>query len=80
MTRAAVYECKRCRLQLPAHEFGMTGCARWARRRSECEVCRHQRLAREHAREAEKLLEARRRRREREWESARMARAASGQE
>lgn len=74
------YECKGCRQHLSEHEFGMTGHGRWSRRRLECKVCRHQRLAREHGREAEKLLEARRHRREREWERARVARAVSGQE
>lgn len=75
-----VYECTRCRQHLPANEFEVTGCARWARRRAECEVCRHQRLAREHGREAEKLLEARRVRRAREQADAVAARAAAGKE
>ncbi len=72
-------ECVRCRQWLPLEEFDVVLCD-GRRRRRECRVCRHQRLAKKHEREAGKLLEARRRRREREWDRAKTARAAAGGE
>jgi DNA-directed RNA polymerase subunit RPC12/RpoP len=76
---SGLYECVKCRQPLPAREFGVILSA-GRKRRKECEVCRHQRLAREHGQEAAKLLEARRKRRAREQEDALAARAAAGRE
>lgn len=58
-------------------EFNMS-----ARRRNckECKVCKHQRLAREHDREAERLLKARRRKRATYQARVEAARAAAGRD
>ncbi len=72
-------ECVRCRQLLPPSEFGVV-IAAGRRRRRECEACRHTRLAREHEREATRIFEARRWRREREQADAEAARAVAGRE
>jgi hypothetical protein len=72
-------ECKQCRQLLPADEFDVNMSA-GRRRLRECKVCRHQRLARSHEREANKLLAARHRRRDREQEHVASARTAAGRD
>ncbi len=54
-------ECRRCRLLLSVDEFDVNLSA-GRRRFTECKVCRHERLAKLHSREAVKLREDRRRR------------------
>lgn len=72
-------ECVNCKLLLVPDDFDVNLSA-GRTRYPECKVCRHQRLAREHAREAEKCLEVRRQRRERELARIEAARAAVGRD
>ena len=69
--------CSRCKLHLPLDAFDRVG--RTGRWQGQCRVCKHERLAAFHAKEAEKEWLIRRRKRDAEKARQAAARAVLGE-